>query len=286
LAIISVAIGGFFSVLFHVFVVERTDEEIKRATILMEIEEINAPPPTTSGHHNDFVESLNTVTNVRSVASSMAISKVHAQQRRRRSSSRSSGRSRNSADKEAGQSLLSDQDDIPHSPSSSLDAITPITQPNQPQEPISIAGSRMNLHQDYSTKSLNRGKETVTVCDWLSMPQFYIVGVMYMSTRLSINITQAYMPLYVQETLKLECGSVATVPLTMFCSGFVISIFIKLINKYFGRQLAYTFGASLCITGALLILLLDWTPGSVLATKGIYGVAVLLGTLNYSNLFH
>lgn len=103
---------------------------------------------------------------------------------------------------------------------------------------------------------------------------------MYMSTRLSVNLTQVYMPLYLQETLHLPCGSVATIPLTMYCSGFIVALCIKMINKYLGRQLAYTFGAVLSIVGSSLILYLDWESGSFLVQKGIYMVAALLGTYN------
>jgi len=102
---------------------------------------------------------------------------------------------------------------------------------------------------------------------------------MYMSTRLSVNVTQVYMPLYVIESLHMTCSAIASVPLTMYCSGFVVALFIKLINKYFGRQLAYIFGATLCVTGGCIVLFLDWQPGSFLVEKGIYGVAVLLGII-------
>jgi hypothetical protein len=33
---------------------------------------------------------------------------------------------------------------------------------------------------------------------WFTEPQFYIVALLYMSTRLFVNLSQAYMPLFIQ----------------------------------------------------------------------------------------
>jgi len=100
-----------------------------------------------------------------------------------------------------------------------------------------------------------------------------------MSTRLSINLGQVYVPFYVQDSLKMECTTVALIPLSMYISGFVISIFIKLLNKHFGRQLSYGFGVGLSFIGSVLILSLDWDGPHADLLKGyiIYVVAVLLG---------
>ena len=38
----------------------------------------------------------------------------------------------------------------------------------------------------------------MNVKDWLKEPQFYQVAGVYMSTRLFVNLTQAYIPLYLQ----------------------------------------------------------------------------------------
>jgi len=56
-----------------------------------------------------------------------------------------------------------------------------------------------------------------------------------------------------------------------------VAMLMKSINKYCGRQLAYFFGAILCVVGSLLILTLEWRPGSFRVQYGTYGVAVLLG---------
>ena len=57
------------------------------------------------------------------------------------------------------------------------------------------------------------------VMDWLKEPQFYQVAFIYMATRLYINVSQAYMPLYIQHSLELPAVSIAVIPLIMFISG-------------------------------------------------------------------
>lgn len=83
------------------------------------------------------------------------------------------------------------------------------------------------------------------------------------------------MPLYVETSLGLGCGAVAFIPLIMYCSGFAISLVIKMLNKYLGRQLSYSIGAILIIAGACLILFLDLSSPS--NAWAIYLVAVLIG---------
>ena len=131
-----------------------------------------------------------------------------------------------------------------------------------------------------STRWLSLGKQSMTVREWLCLPQLYIVALIYMATRLSVNVTQVYVPLYLQKTLKLPPGSVATIPLTMYTFGLIITIFIKLINKYCGRQISYIFGATLTIIGAVCVLLVDLHYTSGINQYRVYGVAALMGKLS------
>ena len=101
-----------------------------------------------------------------------------------------------------------------------------------------------------------------------------------MATRLSVNVTQVYVPLYLQDSLKLPCGTVATIPLTMYLSGFTVAIIVKTLNKYLGRQLTYTLGASASVLGSFFIISLDWQSSLFLREYGIYGVAALLGMVS------
>ena len=40
--------------------------------------------------------------------------------------------------------------------------------------------------------------QPMSISDWFKEPQFYLIAGVYMSTRLFVNLTQAYLPLYLQ----------------------------------------------------------------------------------------
>ena len=79
--------------------------------------------------------------------------------------------------------------------------------------------------------------------DWFQEPQFYQVAGVYMSTRLFVNLSQAYLPLYLQESLELRSTYVATIPLVMYSSSFVVSRLMKVLNNKAGRKISYILGA-------------------------------------------
>ena len=64
-----------------------------------------------------------------------------------------------------------------------------------------------------------------------------------MSTRLFVNLSQAYLPLYLQESLELRSTYVATIPLVMYSSSFMVSRVMKFLNNKAGRKLSYLIGA-------------------------------------------
>ena len=69
-----------------------------------------------------------------------------------------------------------------------------------------------------------------------------------MTTRLFVNLSQAYIPLYLQITLQLHSSYVATVPLVMFLFGFATSTCMKYINRRVGRKVTFDLG---CLVGKL-----------------------------------
>ena len=73
------------------------------------------------------------------------------------------------------------------------------------------------------------------------------VGCLYMLTRLIYNVSQVFLPLYVNKTLKLEKIHIALVPLTVFLSGFVTTTVTKPLSQRIGRKLTYLFGELILI---------------------------------------
>ncbi|KAK5610848.1 Major facilitator superfamily domain-containing protein 12 [Crenichthys baileyi] len=106
---------------------------------------------------------------------------------------------------------------------------------------------------------------------WLQQPSFYQVALLYMSTRLIVNLSQTYISMYLLNTLGLPKKFIATIPLVMYVSGFLSSFIMKPVSKHIGKSLTYFVGL-LLIMGFSYWVLLDKEMG-----QQIYGAAVLLG---------
>jgi len=57
-----------------------------------------------------------------------------------------------------------------------------------------------------------------------------------MSTRLFVNLSQIYLPLWLQDNLGLGATSVATTPLALYVSGFLASLLIGPLTQIAGRK--------------------------------------------------
>ncbi|XP_022617604.1 major facilitator superfamily domain-containing protein 12-like isoform X2 [Seriola dumerili] len=106
---------------------------------------------------------------------------------------------------------------------------------------------------------------------WLQQPSFYQVALLYMSTRLIVNLSQTYISMYLINTLGLPKKFIATIPLVMYLSGFLSSFIMKPLSKLIGKCLTYFVGL-LLIMGFSYWVLVDDKMG-----QRVYGAAVLLG---------
>ncbi|XP_068993663.1 major facilitator superfamily domain-containing protein 12 [Neodiprion pinetum] len=104
--------------------------------------------------------------------------------------------------------------------------------------------------------------------------QFYKVAGVYMPTRLFVNLSQVYIPLYLHDYLKMVATSLAVVPLTMFLSSFITSLIIERLNTKLGRKVSYFIGVMLGLTACVWIRLGN---GKMYTTYEIYPVSMLLG---------
>lgn len=57
-----------------------------------------------------------------------------------------------------------------------------------------------------------------------------------MSTRLFVNLSQVFIPLYLHETLNMTASALALIPLIMFIGSFLTSLTIEKLNRGFGRK--------------------------------------------------
>ena len=81
---------------------------------------------------------------------------------------------------------------------------------------------------------------------WFLKPSFYLVAIVYMVTRLFVNVSNSYISLYIQSTLNLEPVFVAMVPLVMYIAGFIISVFLKFLTKRIGFKASFALS---CLIG-------------------------------------
>eukprot|EP00095_Tigriopus_kingsejongensis_P012345 snap_masked-scaffold198_size266703-processed-gene-0.15 protein:Tk12345 transcript:snap_masked-scaffold198_size266703-processed-gene-0.15-mRNA-1 annotation:"mfs-type transporter c19orf28" len=116
----------------------------------------------------------------------------------------------------------------------------------------------------------------MAVLDWFREPTFYLVGLVYMATRLFVNLTQAYIPLYLQITLQLEASYVAIIPLVMYVVGLCTSISMKWVNRVMGRRLTFILGGLIGFAGCGWIKL-GCHMDTSFTDYEIYGVAALIG---------
>lgn len=106
---------------------------------------------------------------------------------------------------------------------------------------------------------------------WLKQPSFYQVAMLYMSTRLIVNLSQTYISMYLTNTLLLPKKYIATIPLVMYVSGFASSFVMKPVSKLIGKCMTYFLGLLLILAFSYWVLL-DTDMGDM-----VYGAAVLLG---------
>ncbi|KAK9308234.1 hypothetical protein QLX08_001705 [Tetragonisca angustula] len=124
-----------------------------------------------------------------------------------------------------------------------------------------------------SNSPLHRNTRTVLLI--LKNVQLYQVACIYMPTRLFINLSQIYIPLYLHESLNMPATSLATIPLIMYLSSFVMSLIIERLNTKLGRKISYCFGVILGICACIWI---QFGTGLTYTKYHIYPVSLILGS--------
>ncbi|KAK7496828.1 hypothetical protein BaRGS_00011808 [Batillaria attramentaria] len=94
------------------------------------------------------------------------------------------------------------------------------------------------------------------VCEWFTDCRFYQVALVYMCTRLFVNISQVYLPMYLTETVHLDKATIANVPLACYASSFVMAIVLKVVDRRLGRMLTYVLGVALAVVGTVFLYLI------------------------------
>ncbi|KAF5305314.1 hypothetical protein FQR65_LT07739 [Abscondita terminalis] len=127
---------------------------------------------------------------------------------------------------------------------------------------------------DYGGDNVRAGELRTSVAEILCNVEIYQVAVTYMATRLFVNLSQVFIPLYLHETLSMAASALALIPLIMYVGSFVTSMCIEKLNRSLGRKMAYIIGT---ILGLIACIWVKIRTGPVYVEYEIYIVAVLFG---------
>ena len=94
------------------------------------------------------------------------------------------------------------------------------------------------------------------------------VGLMYMFTRIAVNVPQVYLPLYLTSSLSLKKESIAYYPLMMLICSVIGSFLTRPLSKYLGKKGTYVIGAVL-IMGSSFWFQFQVTSGCIVCTMYI-----------------
>ena len=113
-----------------------------------------------------------------------------------------------------------------------------VEEPPSTPRAVAVAGvAHDHFRQPHSVGEAS--DERVTLAQWFRMPELYTVTMLYMCSRLLLNMSQVYLPLYLQggsSALKLPKDSIAQVPLVLYLASLAATPFLKYANQRLGRQ--------------------------------------------------
>ena len=110
---------------------------------------------------------------------------------------------------------------------------------------------------------------------WLYCVDFYKVGVVYMCSRLVVNVSQVFLAFYVLDTLQMPRLFITIVPCVVYLSSFLAALVMRRLNKSFGRKAVTSLGTLFCIVALCLLFVLQPESAHL-----VYIPAVLLGVGN------
>uniref|UniRef100_A0A1B6F907 Major facilitator superfamily (MFS) profile domain-containing protein n=2 Tax=Cuerna arida TaxID=1464854 RepID=A0A1B6F907_9HEMI len=106
-------------------------------------------------------------------------------------------------------------------------------------------------------------------------PHLYSVAIIYTSSRLFMTLSLVYIPLFINETVLSQVGTLATVPLASFLVSAFAALIVKLCTDHCGGlRITYLIGSAFCLLGCLLV---HFSYSKTDDTSKVYGVAILFG---------
>ncbi|KAI2807836.1 hypothetical protein BLOT_005776 [Blomia tropicalis] len=122
--------------------------------------------------------------------------------------------------------------------------------------------------------------------NWFGSISFWKICVIYMMSRLYVNVTQVYTPLYLQETLQLAKRNIAIVPFITYFAGFVFSLLSK--SKQINAKIIMCIGCFFSLISCVWIWysylqISIWEVFIMASIFGIGGTLMLIGSLSLTS---
>lgn len=83
---------------------------------------------------------------------------------------------------------------------------------------------------------------------WFSEPGFWKVGFIYMCTRALVNVSACYLPFFIEDVLYMGSEYTTILPMALYLSSFVSTLFMKKLNKKLGRKKVLAIGSVFCVS--------------------------------------
>ena len=120
------------------------------------------------------------------------------------------------------------------------------------------------------------GQKRVEWYHWFARLSFYQTAVIYTCTRLMVNVSQTFIPLFLLFTLHAPKSSIASVPLTVFGAGLMSTCVCERLTRKFGSEGLTFIG---CVTVLLSCVGIYLIPTASSSSSGaLYAIAFMLGT--------
>ncbi|EDO40766.1 predicted protein [Nematostella vectensis] len=118
----------------------------------------------------------------------------------------------------------------------------------------------------------NARQKPMSAKKWFRKPEFYTLCMVFMCTKIVINVSNSYFPLYLVDVLHLEKEAIAYFPLIVLVASAVFSYLSKRITKLLGNKVSY------CLASGMVIGAFVWFYFQTIGAKdAIYGAAILMG---------
>ncbi|XP_054167887.1 major facilitator superfamily domain-containing protein 12-like [Oppia nitens] len=125
---------------------------------------------------------------------------------------------------------------------------------------------------------------------WLKSLNFWKITAMYTMARMFVNLSQVYIPLYLQDTLQMPKNTIAIIPFATYVAGLVCSFAAKPLSARLGTRwvllIGTAFGVASCVwmwIGNDSAAYKSWQVYGVSAFIGIGGTALLIASLSLTS---